>query len=54
MDKLSPQQRHDCMASIRSKDTKPELVVLKYRAHLPQKSNTTKPNNQMKIRQMTK
>ena len=29
MDKLSPQQRHDCMASIRSKDTKPELVVRK-------------------------
>lgn len=27
MDKLSPQQRHDCMASIRSRDTKPELVV---------------------------
>ena len=54
MDKLSPQQRHDCMASIRSKDTKPELVVLKYRAHLPQKSNITKPNDQMKIRQTTK
>ena len=29
MDRLSPQQRHDCMASIRSKDTKPELVVRK-------------------------
>ena len=29
MDRLSPQQRHDCMASIRSKDTKPELIVRK-------------------------
>ncbi len=29
MDRLSPQQRHDCMASIRSKNTKPELVVRK-------------------------
>ena len=29
MDRLSPQQRHNCMASIRSKDTKPELVVRK-------------------------
>ena len=29
MDKLSPQQRHDCMASIRSKDTKPEMIVRK-------------------------
>lgn len=54
MDHLTPQQRHQNMASIRSKDTKPELVVLKYRAHLPQKSNITKPSNQMKIRQMTK
>lgn len=29
MDKLSPQQRHNCMASIRSKNTKPELIVRK-------------------------
>ena len=29
MDRLSPQQRHDCMASVRSKDTKPELIVRK-------------------------
>ena len=29
MDILSPQQRHYCMTSIRSKDTKPELVVRK-------------------------
>ncbi|MBQ5679960.1 MAG: very short patch repair endonuclease, partial [Bacteroidaceae bacterium] len=29
MDILSPQQRHDCMASVRSKDTKPELIVRK-------------------------
>ena len=27
MDHLSPQQRHDNMAAIRSKDTKPEMVV---------------------------
>jgi len=27
MDKLSPQQRHTCMAAIRSKDTKPEMIV---------------------------
>lgn len=27
MDKLSPQQRHNNMASIRSKDTKPEIIV---------------------------
>ena len=27
MDKLSPQQRHNNMASIRSKDTKPEMIV---------------------------
>ena len=27
MDKLSPQQRHANMAAIRSKDTKPELIV---------------------------
>jgi len=29
MDRLSPQQRHKNMASVRSKDTKPELVVRK-------------------------
>jgi len=29
MDRLSPQQRHKNMASIRSKDTKPELIVRK-------------------------
>ena len=29
MDKLSPQQRHKNMAAIRSKDTKPELIVRK-------------------------
>ena len=27
MDKLSPQQRHKNMAAIRSKDTKPEMIV---------------------------
>ncbi len=27
MDKLSAEQRHKCMAAIRSKDTKPEMVV---------------------------
>ena len=30
MDKLTPQQRHKCMASIHSKNTKPELIVRKY------------------------
>ena len=30
MDKLTPTQRHHCMASIHSKDTKPELLVRKY------------------------
>lgn len=29
MDKLSPQQRHANMAAIRSKNTKPELIVRK-------------------------
>ena len=29
MDKLSPQQRHNCMSAIRSKDTKPEMIVRK-------------------------
>ena len=29
MDKLSPQQRHTNMAAIRSKDTKPEMIVRK-------------------------
>lgn len=27
MDKLSQQQRHNCMSAIRSKDTKPEMIV---------------------------
>ena len=27
MDRLTPQQRHKNMAAIRSKDTKPEIVV---------------------------
>ena len=35
MDHLTPQQRHKHMAAIRGKDTKPEMVVLKNRAHLP-------------------
>lgn len=30
MDKLSPQQRHKNMAAIRSKDTKPEMVVRRF------------------------
>lgn len=30
MDTLSPQQRHTCMAAIRSKNTKPELIVRHY------------------------
>ncbi len=30
MDKLTKEQRHRCMASIRSKDTKPEVLVRKY------------------------
>ena len=29
MDKLTPQQRHKTMAAIRSKDTKPEIIVRK-------------------------
>lgn len=29
-DKLTPEQRHKCMANIRSKDTKPEILVRKY------------------------
>ena len=35
MDRLTPQQRHYNMAAIHSKGTKPEMVVLKNRAHLP-------------------
>ena len=27
MDKLSPDQRHHCMSSVRSKNTKPEMIV---------------------------
>ena len=30
MDKFTPRQRHRIMASIKSKDTKPELLVRKY------------------------
>ncbi|MDE6150774.1 MAG: very short patch repair endonuclease, partial [Prevotella sp.] len=30
MDKMTPEQRRRCMAAIRSKDTKPELLVRKY------------------------
>lgn len=30
MDKLSPSQRHYCMYCVRSKDTKPEMVVRRY------------------------
>lgn len=30
MDTLTPQQRHHVMASVRSKDTKPEMLVRKY------------------------
>ena len=30
MDKLTPQQRHRCMAAIRSRDTKPELKVRRW------------------------
>ena len=30
MDKLSKEQRHRCMAAIRSKDTKPEMIVRKF------------------------
>ena len=30
MDKLSPEQRHKNMAAIRSKDTKPEMIVRKW------------------------
>jgi DNA mismatch endonuclease (patch repair protein) len=30
MDKLSPQQRHNNMAAIHGKDTKPEMVVCRW------------------------
>ena len=30
MDKMTKEQRHHCMASIRGKNTKPELIVRKY------------------------
>ena len=30
MDKLSPEQRHKTMAAIRSKDTRPELIVRRW------------------------
>ena len=29
-DKLTPEQRHRCMSHIRSRDTKPEIIVRKY------------------------
>ncbi|MBR4923477.1 MAG: very short patch repair endonuclease, partial [Bacteroidaceae bacterium] len=29
-DKLTPEQRHRCMANIRSKNTKPEVIVRKF------------------------
>lgn len=29
-DKLTPEQRHKCMSSIRSRNTKPEVLVRKY------------------------
>lgn len=29
-DKMTPEQRHRCMSRVRSKDTKPELLVRKY------------------------
>ena len=36
MDRLTPQQRH-YMAAIQGKDTKPEIVILKYRTCICQK-----------------
>ena len=33
MDRLTPQQRHYNMTAIQGRDTKPEMVVLKNRAH---------------------
>lgn len=30
MDKMTPEQRHRCMASIKGKDTKPEMLVRKF------------------------
>lgn len=30
MDKLTPEQRHRCMAAIKGKNTKPELLVRKF------------------------
>lgn len=50
MDKLTPQQRHRCMAAIRSRDTKPELKVRRwlwshgYRYRLNVKSVPGKPD----------
>ncbi len=49
-DKLTPNQRHYCMSSIRSKDTKPELVVRRelwrrgYRYRLHSKKLPGKPD----------
>ena len=50
MDRLTPQQRHNNMAAIRSKDTKPEMIVRKwlwshgYRYRLNVKSVPGKPD----------
>lgn len=30
MDKMTPEQRHHCMSNIRSKNTRPEMVVRRY------------------------
>lgn len=30
MDRMTPEQRHRCMASIRSRDTRPELIVRRF------------------------
>lgn len=50
MDRLTPQQRHNCMSAVRSKDTKPEMAVRKwlwshgYRYRLNVKSVPGKPD----------
>jgi DNA mismatch endonuclease (patch repair protein) len=50
MDRLTPQQRHQTMAAIRGKNTKPELIVRKwlwshgYRYRLNVKSVPGKPD----------
>ena len=40
MDNLSKEQRHLCMSRIRSKDTKPEIIVRKILRRLKQKFKT--------------